>query len=532
MHGNIQVSGFLGSLAAGVAWSLRESESSNAHADAHTDLKTLLKKLPTQSIKGKPKGKQVKALVTDSRRVVPGSLFFAIKGQTVDGSAFIPDALSRGAIGIVCEAPLPMKTDAVVIQVKDVRETLARIAQRFYAYPDESLRLVGVTGTNGKTTVASHTRYLLEGSGTHPVGMLGTVSYELGQRSLPSFKTTPESVDCYALLDQMRQNGCQSAVMEVSSHGIDQKRVHGMHFEIAVFLNITQDHLDYHKDFETYFQTKAKLFTGELGTPPKVVVINKDDPFCARLISCVPEGIPVITFGTSSDATLYASEVVHNASGTRFTLNHPKGKLTCQTPLLGQHNLSNVLASLSIAWVMGRDLETLTQLTSEFKGVSGRLEPVKAGQGFSVYVDYAHTADALTKSLQALKSITPGRVLLVFGCGGNRDPRRRIEMTQVAQSQADHAWATADNPRKERIEDIFSDMKQGAQDASRIAFIADRRQAIYEALRSARRDDCVVICGKGHEPFQEVGDVVMPFDDRDVTRSLLESLRYHSGSEA
>jgi UDP-N-acetylmuramoyl-L-alanyl-D-glutamate--2,6-diaminopimelate ligase len=472
----------------------------------------------------------VTALVTDSRRVVPGSLFFALPGLRTDGNHFVEEAIDRGAVAVVSEKAASARTPVSWYQVEDVRAALAVVARRFHDEPDAALSLTGITGTNGKTTVASLCQFLLS-DGDTPVGLLGTVRYDLGRRTFPSYKTTPESVDLFALLDQMRQGGCKAGVLEVSSHGIDQKRVHGLQLRTAVFLNLTRDHLDYHGDMETYFQVKARLFTGRDGQPPPALaVINVDDPYGRRLVDLVHPDTRVIRVGTAAEADYRASGVTHSLEGSAFQLHAPEqnGPLPVASPLLGAYNVANLLAAFAVAHQQGRPLDVLRERLGAFPGVAGRMERVGDDQPFTILVDYAHTDDALRNAVSMLKPLTAGRLIVVFGCGGNRDRAKRPLMVRAVLDTADQAILTADNPRNEELDTILADMQAALRpdEADRCRTVPDRRQAIHDALELAQPGDCVLVAGKGHENFQEIGDTLLPFDDRQVVRSLLAARPY------
>jgi len=465
----------------------------------------------------------ISGLVMDSRRVVPGNLFFALPGMRADGASFLDEAVSRGAAAIVAQRiPAHPPGKVAFVQVADARAMLARVAQRYYKFPDRSLSVVGVTGTNGKTTVSYLIRHLLNGS--ERVGLLGTISYDLGARSVPSFRTTPESLDIFGMLAQMRDAGCQHAVMEVSSHGIAQQRVLGLQFDAAVFTNLTRDHLDFHKNLESYFDVKAQLFTGGVGPVPRVAVVNIDDAHGERLAAKVAAASPstrLVTFGENPRAEVRAEEIVLNFRDSSFRLAWPGGTAPIASPLIGRYNVSNVLAAAATAWGLGRTPAAFGARIRDFRGVPGRMERIEEGQPFNVLVDYAHTDDALRNALGMLRAITPGRLLVVFGCGGNRDRTKRPRMVQAVQEVADHAFATADNPRGEQLERIFADMREGVIAPAKITWIDDRRRAISLALDSAREGDSLLIAGKGHEGYQEFADTVIPFDDRQVVRELI-----------
>ena len=473
----------------------------------------------------------ISGIVMDSRRVVPGVLYFALPGLRSDGSSFIDEAINRGAVAIVTQKmPAHVPSKVTFLQVADARATLARVAQRFYKFPDRDMQVVGVTGTNGKTTVTHLIKHFLNGD--QRVGLLGTINYDLGVRTVPSFKTTPESLDIYGMLAQMRDAGCRQAVMEVSSHGIDQQRVLGLQFGAAVFTNLTRDHLDYHKSMEAYFDVKTRLFTGHTGAEPKVAVINCDDPYGQQLAAKIGAEVPsvrVVTYGERAEAAVRAENVSLNFKNTTFKLLWPQGEMLVDSPMIGRYNVSNLLAAVATAWGLGRDPQVFLAKLRAFKGVPGRMERIEEGQAFNVLVDYAHTDDALTNALGMLRAITPGRLLVVFGCGGNRDRTKRPLMVKAVQQFADFAFATADNPRNEPLTQIFNDMQAGVTAPLKITWIEDRRRAISLALDMAKPGDCLLIAGKGHETYQEFADTVSPFDDRQVVRELIDIKKISKG---
>jgi UDP-N-acetylmuramoyl-L-alanyl-D-glutamate--2,6-diaminopimelate ligase len=471
-----------------------------------------------------PLDRPVSGISMDSRRVVPGNVFFALPGLRTDGAVHVAEALSRGAVAIVTNAePAAAPAKVTFVQVADPRAALARAARRTHRSPDLDLRVVGVTGTNGKTTVSHLIKHFLEDGSR--VGLLGTISYDLGARTVPSFKTTPEAPDIFGMLAQMRSAGCREAVMEVSSHGIDQRRVLGLEFAAAVFTNLTQDHLDYHETLEAYFQVKARLFTGDAGHVPPVSVINYDDACGRRLIGMVPASARVVTYGESPEATVRAEQVELGFKETTFTLVWPEGRARVRSPLVGRYNVANVLAAAATAYGLGRNPHAFLARLAIFPGVPGRMERIEEGQPFNVLVDYAHTDDALRNALGMLRAITPGRVLCVFGCGGNRDRAKRPLMARAVEDLADIALATADNPRGETVAAIFDDMRAGVTRPGKFTWIEDRRRAFSLALDMCRPGDCLLIAGKGHETYQEFTDTITPFDDRQVVRELIHLKR-------
>ncbi len=452
----------------------------------------------------------ISGLAMDSRRVMPGNLFFALPGRRADGTSFVDEAIQRGAVAIVGER-IPAGTAARVtyIQVADARRALALVSQRYFNFPDKALDLVGVTGTHGKTTVTSLLKHLLA-TPAQRVGLIGTIHYDLGTRIVPSYRTTPESLELYGLLAQMRDAGCRQAALEISAEGIDQQRVLGLQLGVAVFTNLTSDHRE-HK----------QIFGTGTGPAPRAVAINLDDPAGRSLVAAVAPSVKVVTFGESPMATVRAENVRLNFKHTLLRLVWPEGSMEIESAFIGRYNVSNLLAAFAACYALGRDPSVIAARLKSFGGVPGRMERIDEGQPFNVFVDYAHTDDALHSALGMLRAATPGRLFVVFGCGGNRDRSKRALMTGAVQEFADQAWATADNPRGETLGQIFSDMQAGVPDAAKITFTEDRRRAISLALEAARAGDCVLIAGKGHENYQEFADTIVPFDDRQVVRELI-----------
>lgn len=472
-------------------------------------------------------GRPISGLSIDSRRVMPGNVYFALPGLRTDGSLFIDEAVARGAVAVVAAVmPRMVSSKVTFVQAANPRALVARVARRYYAEPDQALKVLGVTGTNGKTTVAHLLKHLV--SGEKPVGLLGTIAYDLGVRTVPSFRTTPEAIDTFGMLAQMRDAGCADVVMEVSSHGIDQQRVQGLELDVAVFTNLTRDHLDYHPSMEEYFAVKTRLFTGETGVRPRQSVINLDDPWGRKLWDMLSDTENRISFGEHPEADVRASEVECGFKGTQLRLHWPEGACDLESPLIGRFNVSNLLAAVAATLATGRDPQDFLKRLTTFTGVPGRMERIEEGQPFNVLVDYAHTDDALRNALSMLKPVTPGRLLVVFGCGGDRDRAKRALMVQAVQERADFTFATADNPRREDLAQIFADMKEGVTSPNRITWIDDRRRAISLALDMAEPGDSLLIAGKGHEPYQEFADTVVPFDDRLVARELIRIKQINS----
>lgn len=462
-------------------------------------------------------------LALDSRRVAPGAVFFALPGRRTDGAAFIDEAVSRGAVAVVGRAlPLFPPGGVTFVRVADPRATLAGVARRFYKSPDRAMSVVGVTGAAGKTTVAHILKHLLEDE--RRVGLLGTVRYDLGARVVPALRTTPESLEIFGLLAQMRDAGCREAIVEVSAQGIEQRRVRGLQFEACVFTNLAADHPGGPAALEELALMKARLFTSEAEAPPPLSIVNLDDAHGRRLAAGLAAQIAatrVVTFGEHPQAQVRAEKILVGTRGASFRLVWPGGALRVESPLPGRANVSNLLAALATAWALGRDPAACVARLRSFPGVAGRMERVDAGQPFEVVVDYAHTAGALRHALGELRAATRGRLITVFGCGGHRDRAQRPAMTRAVQELADFAIATSDNPRSEGVARIFDDMRPGVTIPDRIGWIEGRRRAIEMAFQLARPGDCVLLAGKGHESCQELAETVVPFDDRQVARELL-----------
>lgn len=481
---------------------------------------------------------EIRYLASDSRQVKPGSLFLAIRGLHSDGHSFLEDAVERGAVAVVVEetaARMGLKTPIPVIEVKNSRIALARLAERFYGYPSSRLGLIGVTGTNGKTTVTYLIKSILQAAG-HRAGLFGTVAYELTDEVLPSTHTTPESHVLQALLARLVEKGADYAVMEVSSHALALNRVEGCEFDVAVFTNLTQDHLDFHHTMDGYFEAKCRLFSdlsrSHQKSRPKRAVINRDDPWGRRLIKSVQA--PIWTYGLEGEADLTADDIQSRLDGLTFTAVTPIGSFPVRSALVGRYNVYNLLAAIGAAIHLGVPPDRIRQGIASLPGVPGRFERLDSGQGFSVIVDYAHTEDALDRLLRAVVELTSGRVITVFGCGGDRDHGKRAPMGRTAARFSDVVVITSDNPRSEDpvriIDEVAAGVREGlAQKKSPVEWMAvpDRREAIERALDLARPGDSVVVAGKGHEDYQIIGGRTIPFDDRQVAGDWIQ--RHRSG---
>ena len=466
--------------------------------------------------------REISGIAYDSRRVTPGMMFIAVKGQHVDGHQFIDAAIERGAAAVLCEQNGFHARKATRIKVADTRVALANVASNFYGAPSSRLKMVGVTGTNGKTTVTFMLKRILETAGLK-TGLIGTVRYEVGERVIPAHRTTPESLEVQQMLSHMVREDCRACVMEVSSHALDQHRVLGVHFDTAIFTNLTQDHLDYHGSMDDYFAAKQQLFSPDyLGTKSGSAVINIDDAYGQQLAGDVSPTI-TLSYGINGPANLRAVNIALGASQTTFTVEGQGCRFDCVLSLIGGHNIYNALAATGAALAMGVDVPHIKEGLASLPPVPGRLERVDCGQPFNVIVDYAHTDDALSNVLKSLREVTSGRLILAFGCGGNRDTGKRAKMGAVAARLADATIITSDNPRKESPESIAAQITAGYLTVRRdgCELELDRSLAIEQAIRSAKAGDTVLIAGKGHETYQEFENTVVPFDDREHAREVL-----------
>jgi UDP-N-acetylmuramoyl-L-alanyl-D-glutamate--2,6-diaminopimelate ligase len=489
-------------------------------------LSELVSQLPVLATEG-PLDREITGLSYDSRRVQPGMVFVALPGLNTDGHAHIQSALERGAAAIICERNGYLPQRSTKVKVPDARQALALAAAAYYGRPATKLKMVGITGTNGKTTVSFMVKHLLESAGTSS-GLIGTVRYEVGDRLVPAQRTTPAALDVQQMLAQMVRAGCQACVMEVSSHAIEQQRVFGIDFDVAIFTNLTRDHLDYHGTMENYFRAKQRLFTSAyLAGKKGAAVVNTDDPYGARILS--EGGLEVqFSYGLGEHARLRASRVKLGVERSEFHVETPAGTFDVTLPLIGRHNVYNALAAIGAALALDLEIPVIRQALATVPAVPGRLERVDHGQPFGVFVDYAHTDDALRNVLQTLREVTSGRVLLAFGCGGNRDAGKRAKMGHVAAELADFTLITTDNPRKESPAVIAAQIEEGirAVRADRHRVELDRRRAIEELIRLAEPGDTVLLAGKGHETYQEYADTVVPFDDALVAAEALETLGF------
>ncbi|HEU4479419.1 MAG TPA: UDP-N-acetylmuramoyl-L-alanyl-D-glutamate--2,6-diaminopimelate ligase [Pyrinomonadaceae bacterium] len=467
------------------------------------------------------------AIVTDvshdSRRAGAGTLFVAIKGALLDAHKFIPQVMAGGALGVISESPQPDDFRGAWLQVPNVRRAMALAAAEVHHHPSRELQLVGITGTNGKTTTAYLVASIPEAAG-EPVAMTGTVEYRIGRERRKAERTTPEATDMQRLLRQAVDAGCRTAVMEASSQAMDFHRCDGLEYAVAVFSNLTRDHLDYHVTMENYWYAKQRLFDGRLGSRPRTSVINIDDSYGVELADKLDrEGLKVVRYALKSEADIVARDPEFSLEGMRFTLQTPEGKREFHSPLVGPPHIYNTLAAVAAGLALGYDIEVVTRALAKCTGAPGRFERVVHAGNFAVVVDYAHSDDALLNVLRTAREVTEGRIITVFGCGGDRDGSKRAPMGEAAGSLSDVVILTSDNPRTEDPERILEDAELGIRKTGKpYRKIADRREAIHQAVSQARAKDLVLIAGKGHEDYQIIGREVFHFDDKEVAREALE----------
>ena len=475
----------------------------------------------------------VHGLQYDSRKVEAGDVFFAFPGEHVDGHKFVQSALDAGAVAIASECEAPDEHKGTWIQIPHGRQALARAALRFYQRPDHRLKLTAVTGTNGKTSTVFLLDTILEHAGLL-TARIGTIEYKIGQRRVKAVNTTPESLDLVRYLADLVEEGGTHATLEASSHALDLGRIHGFDFHTVVFTNLSRDHLDYHKTMEAYGQAKRLLLDGAGGEAPRFAVINRDDPVGQDWLAA--SASETLSYGVQPGADVTAENVEVRTSGLHFRVATPQGKLDIQSSLGGEFNVSNLLAAIAAAITLDIDLHAIGDGVEACRAVPGRFELIDEGQPFTVIVDYAHTDDALRNLLESARTLRrrskgPGRILTVFGCGGDRDRTKRPAMGEIAGRLSDLVILTSDNPRGEDPLNILNDIRVGlGRVDSSYEIEPDRAQAIRFAVTQAVGDDIVLIAGKGHETTQTIGEQVNPFDDREVARSVLWELGY--GPEA
>jgi UDP-N-acetylmuramoyl-L-alanyl-D-glutamate--2,6-diaminopimelate ligase len=485
-------------------------------------LSEILRDVEVKEVSGE-RDVEIAGIACDSRETKDGFLFVAIRGQKTDGHRFIEEAVRRGARAVMLEVPGMTVERATTVLVSQTRRALARAAASFYADPSRSIGLVGVTGTNGKTTVCYLVRNILIRAGW-ACGMVGTIGYRIGDEMIPAERTTPDPLLLNSLLARMRDAGCRYAVMEVSSHSLDQHRVAALDFDVAVLTNVSRDHLDYHKTRRNYLRAKALLFESlspkEKEGFPRRGVICTDGPEGRYIARRTP--VPVLTYGLRGGADVTAEEIRLHGGGCAFAARTPWGRLEVESRLLGRHNVCNILAAVAVGLCQGVEAGTIEDAVRDCAAVPGRLEFIPTENGSTVVVDYAHTDDALKNVLRALREVTQGKLVVVFGCGGDRDRGKRRKMGRVASKLADFAVVTSDNPRSEEPMEIIGEIARGFRwKGEKFVVEPDRREAIAAALSMAGKGDTVLIAGKGHETYQEFNGYRIDFDDRKVVRELI-----------
>jgi UDP-N-acetylmuramyl-tripeptide synthetase len=466
---------------------------------------------------------EIRGITCDSKKVSRGFIFVAIKGTHADGHKFIPEALERGAKAVIIQYPvssLQSPEKACFLEVDDTRRALAKLAVEFYGAPSPRIKVIGITGTNGKTTVSYLIEAILKEANFQPA-VIGTINYRFKDKIFPSKNTTPGPVELQALLADMLKEGIGYAVIEVSSHALQQDRTEGIDFCSAIFTNLSQDHLDYHGTMENYFQAKARLFKNI--APGAFIIINNDDKFAGRIKELV--SAQVITYGIKNSADVMAEEIKFNLEHTDFLLVTSKERLILRSKLIGCHNIYNILAAVSWAVKEGIGCSIIKSAIEGFHCVPGRLQKIDFKGDFKVFVDYAHTEDALGNVITALRNLASKGIIVVFGCGGERDKTKRPKMGALVTELADFAIITNDNPRSEDPQGIIEDIKKGIKEEN-FCVVPERREAIKKALNMARTGDIVLIAGKGHEAYQILKDRTVDFDDCQVVKECLRSMNY------
>lgn len=486
-------------------------------------LKKLIKELPGIIVRG-PKEVVITGICANSKVAAPGNLFIAKKGITTHGAQYVSEAIEGGAVAVLTDIYDPMFSAVTQLIHPNPSEIEAHINEVYHNFPSRSLYMVGITGTNGKTTVAYLAKHLMDGL-LGPCGLIGTVEYIVGDHSFPATRTTPDVTTNNKLLHEMVIRGCRSAVMEVTSHALHQGRVKTIDYDAAIFTNLSQDHLDYHHSMEEYCKAKRNLFItldDSKTKKGKVAIINQDDPWASKIVEgCKAK---IITYGIESDADVVASNIIFDEGRTRFTLKYQGKEILCESPFAGRFNVYNVLAVTALAITKGFTLERLMQWIPTLPPVPGRLEPVSNNVGLKVFVDFAHTDDALRNVLKTVLEMKPHKLITVFGCGGDRDRSKRAVMAGVVAELSDLAIVTSDNPRSEDPSAIVKDILEGFPEGTNYEVFVDRREAIKRALEVATPDDIVLIAGKGHERQQVYAHRTIEFDDKTVAEELCNTL--------
>jgi len=481
-------------------------------------LKDLLEGVPGVHFNGNEK-QEIQGIAYSSKDVQPGFLFAALKGEKKDGFEYIDEALLNGAVAFLSEEPKPQNFERTWIQAYDAREALALCSANFYSQPSQKMKVIGITGTKGKTTITYLLEEILKKSHFLPA-VIGTISYRGPNIKISAERTTPEAPDLQRMLTEMLAQGVTHCLIEVSSHALDLKRVLGVGFDVALFSNLSGDHLDYHHSMERYFEAKKKLFF--LNHEERTAVINYDDPWGKKLI--LQLSTAVVTYGLEPGALVRGEDFELTEKGIELSVKHPKGKLLVTSPLLGRPNLYNILASIAAALTLNIPEAAIKEGIAALQGVPGRFEKIENSFGLHIFVDYAHTDDALRNLLEYVRELKPKRIILIFGAGGDRDKTKRARMGEVAGNLSDLTILTSDNPRSEDPLAIISDIEKGIKKTGtkNYEILPNRKEAIEHALSVGERGDYILVAGKGHENYQVIKDKIIPFKDADVIRSILE----------
>jgi len=481
-------------------------------------LKDLVSGISPVHFEGNEK-EEIQGIAYSSKDIKPGFLFAALKGIKKDGFDFVEEAVLNGAAVILSEKPKPDNFEKSWIQASDAREALALCSANFYSNPSQKMKVVGITGTKGKTTLTYLLEEILKKSRLTP-GVIGTISYRAPNMSISAGRTTPEAPDLQRMLGEMLEQGATHCLIEVSSHALDLKRVLGIGFDVVVFVNLSGDHLDYHLSMEKYFEAKKKLFF--LNDKKRMAVVNTDDSWGKKLISQLSKD--VITYGLEPSALIRAEDFKLTEKGIDLSVKHPEGTLSVSSPLLGKPNLYNILGAIAVALTLSLPVSAIKEGIAALKGVPGRFEKIENSLGLRIFVDYAHTDDALRNLLETVRGLNARRILLVFGAGGDRDKSKRSRMGEIAGTLADWAIITSDNPRSEDPLVIISDIEKGIKKTgiTKYEILPDRREAIEHALSLGEKGDYILVAGKGHEDYQIIKDKIFHFDDAEVIREILK----------
>lgn len=466
----------------------------------------------------------IEGITDDSRKVEKGCIFICLSGYKVNGYDYILDACAKGAVAILVDKVVTdLPDNLVVIKVPDVKVAMQKMVPAFFDYPAQKMKVVGITGTNGKTTTTYMLRRIVQAA-NKKTGIIGTIGALIDEEKLPIVNTTPDVTGLQTILEAMYEKKVEYVFMEVSSHALSLNRIAGIEFDVAVLTNITQDHLDFHKTFDAYVEAKSLLFSNLKNNKTKtgIAVINKDDENADKILKVIDN--KVITYGKEQTNDVYPKKVKMSEQSIELLLATPKGDVELMLHTTGYFNVYNAMSAVAAAIALDISIDTIHKGLEDFAGVDGRFELVKAGQPFTVVVDYAHTPDSLENVLKTAREVTKGRLIVVFGCGGDRDKTKRPIMGEIAEKLADYVYITSDNPRSEVPETILEDIKKGIKDYTKCQAIVDRHEAIEHALTFAQAGDVIVIAGKGHETYQILNDRTIDFDDRKVAREFLEGI--------